>query len=267
MGQAKWPEPFYIGFFGSYWDSPAIGPPAVTHELRLWLGPGWLVWTSQSAAAPTLEDRDAGCRRGVPEPVQALGGRRHLGPMNIMDDMGREPVPGRSWSRKMGFAEELGSAFERGARRFLVVGGPGSRCLSRVVHVLRSRGIRAVVIDLRDARTREDLDAAMRRDVGSRDFYWGMRKLIRHALRSRLAIIFHGMDSSMGSPGGDPILYRVWCEVRSHCGPALVLFTASDPSFPEYCFRRFEPCRSLVYLIRLPGSKAPVRQPVGGRVT
>ena len=147
--------------------------------------------------------------------------------------------------------EEIRRAIRHGYRRMLVLGPTQSRRLSAVRRAFLPLRFRVAVIDLSRVRSRRDLDAAVGRATQSKDFYGGMRRLLREAQRRRLVIVFHNLDGCSSLACEDYVVYRVWMEARNHCGSTHVVITVRDPEFVGRCFERYEHCRGLVYPIKL----------------
>lgn len=146
---------------------------------------------------------------------------------------------------------EIQRAIRYGYRRLLVVGPTRSKRLESVQKAFAQFRTRIAVIDLSRVHSRKGLDMAVQRATGSKDFYGGMRKLLRRAQRRRLAIVFHNLDGCSGSFGEEYVVYRVWMEARNHCGSTNVVFTARDPDFVVRCLERYELGRGLVCPINL----------------
>jgi len=146
---------------------------------------------------------------------------------------------------------EIQRAIRYGYRRLLVVGPTRSKRLESVRKAFAQFRTRIAVIDLSRVHSRKGLDMAVQRATGSKDFYGGMRKLLRQAQRRRVAIVFHNIDGCCGSLGEEYVVYRVWMEARHHCGSTHTVFTARDPDFVVRCLERYEQGRGLVCPINL----------------
>ena len=186
---------------------------------------------------------------------------RHLEGMNIMDETAGHAIEVRLLPLGK-VVEEIRRLIRHGYRRMLVLGPSRSRRLDAVRRALLPLGYRLAVIDLTPVRSRRDLDLAVARATQGRDFYGGIRRLLREAQRRRIAIVFHNLDGCSGTACEDYVVYRVWMEARNHCGSTHVVITARDPDFVVRCFERYEHCRGLVVPIQMAG-KDEVSIPAG----
>lgn len=178
--------------------------------------------------------------------------------MTIMKQIGTPPAAPRQPAPQGTAIDEIQGAVKNGYRSLLVLGPPGSRRLSCARRALADGGFKVVVMNLGSVGTRDDLDAAVRRITGRKDFYCGMRSLQRQGMRRRLALICHNFDGCARSPFEDRVVYRLWFELRNHCRSPIVVFTATDPDFVGRCVASYESFRSYVRLVSLePGVWAP----------
>ena len=170
--------------------------------------------------------------------------------MNIMDESSGNASPITVRPQAVIVAEIKG-VLGRGYRRFMITGPSGSRRLACAKRALLESGYQVVIVDLAGVRSRSDLDRAVQRTTGGKDFFDGMWRIEKKAMKRPSAIVFHNFDDCLGSSGMDHIVYRVWIEARNHCLSSLVFFTVRRPEFCAHCFKLFEPCRTFLYPIKL----------------
>lgn len=171
-----------------------------------------------------------------------------------MDETGENAAPIALRPQAM-VVTEIKGVLGRGYRRLMITGPSGSRRLACAKRALFELGYQVVILSLAGVKSRIDLDRAVQRATGGKDFFDGMWRIEKRATKRKLAIVFHDFDDCFGSTGVDQIAYRVWVEARNHCRSSVVIFTLKRPESVSLCFCLFEPCRTFVYPINF---KAPV---------